>query len=131
LSWSPLETTQTGNDYLIHENIIYLGGEGMYTTPIENPFITGNKEIPEYAKNHFCITPNPAKEFVTIKFENGKIEKSLIQIFSLDGVLMKSISTYGNTENIIVSITGFPEGLYYVIVTGENIVDVNSFVKLN
>jgi len=130
LSWSPLETTQTGRDYLIHENKIYLGSEGMYSTVIEDPYTTGLHDPLDSYGNLFTISPNPANDFISIGFEAGITRKGNFQIFSPDGIKVKSIKINEAKGNITIPVQDLSVGLYYVLFNGENVIGVNSFVKL-
>ena len=131
ISWSPFPSSLKGSNWLIHDDIIYLGDEGMYTSEIVNPFNTATKEISKPSTDLFSIFPNPAKDFITLQFENDIITKGIIRIYSIDGILLKTIESDNLGRSLNIPISEFSEGVYYVVFKGEQFVDVKSFVKTN
>lgn len=129
-SWSELTTDLTGFAYAYHDNVVYLGHQGMYQSVIENPFITAVDDITENSNTSFTISPNPANDLITITTDPTFKFKSPIHIHSSDGTLMKSTVTSPDAHQIDIIISDLPDGIYFVSLQGENGRAVNSFVKV-
>lgn len=129
--WSPLESTLTGKDYLIIDDIIFLGGEGLYASVIQDPYLTAINEISISTDESFKISPNPAAEIITLSMNPSFKPKNEICIYSPEGVLVKSVNVDCASHNINIDISGLPDGLYYVLIAGAQAAGIHSFVKLN
>jgi hypothetical protein len=129
-SWSELPTAQTGYAYAYHDNVVYLGHQGMYQSVIENPFITSVDDITKKSKATFTISPNPALDVITISTDDIFKFQSPVRIHASDGKLMKSIVTSPDTQQVNVNISDLPDGIYFVLLQGKNGRAVNSFVKV-
>ncbi|NVO11051.1 MAG: right-handed parallel beta-helix repeat-containing protein [Bacteroidales bacterium] len=69
----------------------------------------------EETVSDYKIFPNPANDFLTVqnkKISNSKIE---IQIFSIDGKLIKSES-YVLNESITLDISSLQKGIFYIVI---------------
>ncbi|HEY3387855.1 MAG TPA: T9SS type A sorting domain-containing protein, partial [Saprospiraceae bacterium] len=110
--WMDMKTSLTGYDYLIIDNTIYLGSEGLYKSVIENPLITAVEDIHKDANHLFTISPNPTDDFIRVSMKNveAKAEIRLI-LYDTNGDLVKS-HTYNSSENIRIDIQGLPSGIY-------------------
>lgn len=86
------------------------------------------QEVPDWdgtaesTENHATIFPNPSTGSFTIQCEG----MTQIEVFSMDGKLIKSI----NTENPVQQINGMPNGTYLVKITANNRMFVKKVVKL-
>ncbi len=128
--WSRFPTSQTGNSYVMHNNVIYLGGHGVYKSVIENPYVTAVHETDKSnAEDRFTISPNPAKDIITVTPGLPKITISLIEIYTADGQLMKSIKWNTSLTSMNIPLSNFPSGFYYVMLQTENGRGVKSFFK--
>jgi hypothetical protein len=74
-----------------------------------NSFISGMLQ-----ENSFAIGPNPNKGCFNIYCSSELTSESLIQIFNLQGKVVKSINHHfqGNEKEIHVSIENYPPGIY-------------------
>jgi photosystem II stability/assembly factor-like uncharacterized protein len=121
ITWSALETTQTGRDYLIHNDIIYLGGEGMYSTPIEDPFLTAI-EGPDAFSNtlNYSISPNPVKDFMNITINGDEVFREIqFSLFDSTGSLLKS-QVENSPYNIQMDVRKIPSGIYFLQANSGN-----------
>jgi|GEM_PF-3294410 len=127
--WSELSTSQTGNSYVIHDDVIYLGGQGVYKSTIENPYITAVEDIHKDANELFTIFPNPADDFIQVTITdvevNGEIKFSL---YNSKGDHVKS-QTSNSAENIRLDIQGLPSGIYLLQARTSGSTEVAKFVK--
>lgn len=69
------------------------------------------------------VYPNPAYENLIIESP----QKAVIEIYNIQGQLIKAIETSSNKESVNVS--ALPNGLYYVKVNAEKGVTVKKFIK--
>ncbi|HNW71229.1 MAG TPA: T9SS type A sorting domain-containing protein [Bacteroidales bacterium] len=72
---------------------------------------------------HFNIYPNPANDLITIETNLC----SEIEIFDIQGQLIKSMKTNGDKTNIDIS--GFSRGMYFVKLKSEKKIEVKKFMK--
>ena len=129
-SWSAFPTSQTGNSYVIHNNVIYLGGHGVYKSIIENPFITAIKEVGQKAvAGHFIISPNPANNFVNVNSKNLEMKDDMVMsLYDSKGAFIKSHSIV-NPNNIQIDLQELPSGLYYLQMKMGKEIENLKFVK--
>jgi hypothetical protein len=71
----------------------------------------------------FELYPNPAIDNITVEIQ----QQATIEILSIEGQLIKSISSSDNKTNIDVS--ALPKGMYVVEVKTENGVKMKKFIK--
>lgn len=110
--WMDMEASLTGNDYLIIDNTIYLGSEGLYKSVIENPYITAVGDIYKNAHDLFTIAPNPADDFIQVTITDVEVDGALqFSLYDSKGDHLKS-QTSNNAENIRFDIQGLPSGIY-------------------
>jgi len=129
IAWSPISAPQTGNDWIIHNNVLYLGDHGMDKTDIEHPYITSITNPPDYSKSpiRFKVTPTLANNTISISSLENVHEDALLQIFSADGKLvLSSIFHEPSTE---INIQSFVAGVYYVVIFGRKKVELHPFLK--
>lgn len=126
--WSPLSTSHTGYAYLVHDDMLYLGREGMYTTPIENPFVTAVENISKDKEVFFSLSPNPAGEYISISFTDAIISNGMIEISSSNGVKVKTFAIKDQQNPVRISIVDLSAGKYFVTFVKEDRSDVQSFV---
>lgn len=67
------------------------------------------------------VYPNPAREYIVL---SGLERQAQIQIFRLDGILMKSLKNDDSSEQTL-TITDLPSGIYLVKSNGE----ISKFIK--
>jgi len=130
IQWSSLSTSKTGNSYVIHDDVLYLGNHGVYKLQIEDPYITAVDDITNTSNEPFIISPNPAYDLITITSHTTINLYSPIRIYSSDGKVMKSIVPSHDARQIDIIISDLPDGFYFVSLQGENGRAVNSFVKV-
>ena len=128
--WSPLPASQTGNSYVIHNNVLYLGGSGVYKSAIENPYITAVKEADKKdVDGLFTISPNPVKDQITITSDPTKNSCGTITIYAADGKMVTSTQVDASQKSIEIPVANFPSGLYYVMLQTEAGRAIRSFIK--
>ncbi len=128
--WSPLPSSQTGNSYVMHNNILYLGGSGVYTSAIENPYTTSVNETDKRdVAGHFTISPNPAKDLITITPDLTNNFNGTINIYAADGRMVSSTQVNGSQKSIDIAVANIPSGLYYVLLQTEEGRCALSFIK--
>ena len=119
---------------------VTFGGTGAYTFML--PISCGNKSINNYyysvyynpdvytqlnnmVESNFSIFPNPAKNIVTIDFEDQ--QSGIIQIYSLSGQIIKEqIFENSNKENI--NIEALEKGVYLVKVKQKGSINTKRIV---
>lgn len=80
-------------------------------------FNCNNVDVEEIASNVASVYPNPASECLNINCENI----SMVEIYNSIGQMVYSQSV--NTDNLVIDITSFDEGLYIVNVKRTNGLD--------
>jgi photosystem II stability/assembly factor-like uncharacterized protein len=78
----------------------------------------GINEIMDNRKNDLVIYPNPASESVVIHYPQTGAEKSQIHVFDLMGKQLYSGILENSDGNI--SVSGYPNGIYFIQVSSEN-----------
>ena len=76
----------------------------------------------------FELFPNPSKEFVQIQVNSVQSIPSKIEVFDMLGQL-HFISSF-NEVAIIIELSNFPSGTYYVRVTNDKFSSIQKFIKL-
>jgi photosystem II stability/assembly factor-like uncharacterized protein len=124
-----LYTSITGKDCIVVNDIIYLGGSGMYTAELENPFVTAVDQVENKTTLLFDISPNPVQNKTTLTFNPRIIPDGKLAIYSLDGRLEQVYEITG-MDKINISTSDLAPGMYYVIYNGNNGVEAHAFIKL-
>ncbi|MFZ1678887.1 MAG: T9SS type A sorting domain-containing protein, partial [Saprospiraceae bacterium] len=125
--WTPLETTQTGSDYLVHDNVVYLGGEGMYASEILDPFITKTNE-PSYPIS-ISVFPVPAKDFLNISLNEHEFSGTIhFLLYDANGRLVKSLISEPG-PNIMMNIRDISPGIYFLKAQTSGKIGVVKIVK--
>jgi len=90
-------------------------GRGLFTTTYDLDIYTGidNKT----ALDGISIYPNPASDFVTLKFSNSSNSNIEIDIYDAGGRLVKTLTTNGNTYVLNVSVLN--QGTYLAVIRTE------------
>ncbi len=114
LSWSLGEiniTTINSSDAILTQGFQQTG---IYTTATLNPEL--NYDL--------SIFPNPSKDFITIKFEDGLNNFKSFHILDINGKICHNGIFTANEQ--IINIRNFTAGLYFVsIVEGKGIILTN------
>ncbi len=92
-------------------------------------FFTGTKE-PKPAANALKIYPNPASDFAILEV-NQPLTSAVAQIFSLEGILLRTleINSLGNTTKL--DLAGLPAGAYFLLLNAADEVWHGKFIKAN
>jgi len=105
------------------------GGNGGHNTIPGNAIVynpaTGLDELSP--KLEFELSPNPSRDFVFVKISDEKIKNVKGEIYDATGKLMKSVE---NINGFNLNISGFTEGVYYVVLTSEKIKTFGRFTKI-
>jgi hypothetical protein len=95
-----------------------------YTEDIFVAKLSSLTGIPEINKNDdILVYPNPANSYFTVE----TTQQATIEIFNMQGQLIKTLATTGNKTNLDVS--ALPSGVYVVEVKSEKVYKVGKFVK--
>ncbi|RLD42874.1 MAG: hypothetical protein DRI86_10945 [Bacteroidetes bacterium] len=132
---SQLLATLTGNN--IPPSIVSPGGE-MFLTFTTNSsqtasgwqahYITGpSVGISVTEKQVYKIYPNPAKSFVVIQAQSGN-KITNIQLYSIEGKLIKSISNDINNSKIKLNLTNIQSGIYLLNIISNSSSNVQKII---
>lgn len=86
-----------------------------------------NEEEALSASQKLNVFPNPSSDFVNISSDDGSTLESL-NIYSIDGRLMKSVSQI-NSNEAIIQIDDMKDGLYIIKASSENQVYSSKLIK--
>jgi hypothetical protein len=93
-------------------------GSDAYIDDVSISASTGINNL--QASNGYQITPNPASQFIAIKFPSQIIKPSSIFITDVLGNLIYNYEVPGGEKEFKISITNFKQGIYYcTIKSGE------------
>ncbi|OSY87832.1 hypothetical protein WH52_10440 [Tenacibaculum holothuriorum] len=101
--------TDIDNQARLYNNVIDCGADEFHGTVLGNDDVT--------LENDFTIYPNPASDFIYIKFKNVVVYR--VKIFNLLGSLVSSKTLETNSDNRI-NISSFSQGLYIMVFLNEN-----------
>lgn len=125
IEWSILPQ-HAGSEIIVANDLMYLGSEGLYRSALLEPDLTNIKEL--VSNNLFTITPNPAYQNVTITFTQDIMVDGIFQIFSANGLLVKSLEYHKENKKQEISLQDLPSGLYYISFKGEDVVNTQLFL---
>jgi hypothetical protein len=74
------------------------------------------------------VFPNPALDKISITFSKGNNLDKQIDIYTSTGSLLQELTTHNN--RIIIKISEYPTGMYYIKVMTQNTVSSGKFCKL-
>lgn len=129
LTSSAFPMTLYGNDYIALDSVIYLGGQGMFESKIENPFITAIKEVKTSVQTAFQIYPNPAFENIHISGNSDLFNEGTIELYSSDGVLCFSKKISAGENQLDISLRDLPPSIYQIVLISKDHVESHSFLK--
>jgi hypothetical protein len=78
--------------------------------------------------NEIMIYPNPVKDNLCMKLNDTNIGRVIISILSVDGALIKEISTADN-ELLTIPVSDLRKGIYILKVKGQDLVYQTKFIK--
>jgi hypothetical protein len=124
LSWNAWNSNLTSTWVLslaLSGTDIYAGtyGSGVWKRPLSE--LSGIQEINE--NGSITVFPNPVSDYITIESP----EKSVIEIFNIQGQLMKVANA--NENFITIDISSFAKGLYIIKVKSENDITARKIIK--
>jgi PKD repeat protein len=100
-------------------------GNALYLDNVTIEQYTGVTEQPGGSEEDLLIFPNPAKNFVTFSWAEGKVV-SVIEIYTASGKLWKKLDL--SNEHLgkwTANVAGWPKGVYFINLKG----DVNKAVN--
>jgi PKD repeat protein len=71
--------------------------------------------------NNLIVYPNPADEFVTVKFLTPDIQRVSISIMTLTGIVIKTQEFHSDNGSIVLNTSGIPSGSYIIKLKTNNI----------
>lgn len=85
----------------------------IYTTKqLDTPQVLAINDNVDGSNNNIDVFPNPANEEVNINLYNSKNNKITIELYNLEGKLIKQLSNYENTTSI--NISDLSKGVYII-----------------
>ena len=87
------------------------------------------KKLTFKTEKDLTIVPSPSNDFIHVYYGNS-VDLTTIQIFSIDGVVLKTIRSYSNREQI--SVSDLPKGIYILkVLSLKNVVQFEKlFLKM-
>lgn len=78
--------------------------------------------VDEFAstENSILIYPNPANDFVFVKFKSKPTKNCAIKIYNAKGVLVFNREIFQTENEMVIPVNEFSEGLYLISVEGNN-----------
>lgn len=72
--------------------------------------------IEQFTENNFIISPNPASDYIEIKFDNGSVSNAMnkIEIYNIFGVCVMTVYTKENVPIQRFDLSSLPNGTYFV-----------------
>ncbi len=64
------------------------------------------------ANGNLAIYPNPANDFLTVDLENNSNSKSTMQLFNVNGQMVKEVSVAPGQNKIFLQVSDFAAGSY-------------------
>jgi hypothetical protein len=94
----------------------------LYTDSIfiEVVSCTGIEDPSTTLRVTFTISPNPARENISITFNKPFTKQTLLNIYNVLGVLNKSTVIPPNKSNLTISVSDLAAGVYFVSMQTEN-----------
>lgn len=88
-----------------------------------NTKFTGPVSINENLKSEFnwSVYPNPAKNNVTVSFENDKKQASELQLIDITGKVIKTIVINSEINKVNISLENLSKGMYFISLRGNGI----------
>lgn len=115
-----------------------LNGNGTYAdTIIDNNYdchsvtfgaTTGIQDLND-AKATFSISPNPAKDQISLTIKKTGIHPESARIFSLDGKMLKVVTIQRTQASVSLSITDLAPGTYFMVVVAQGRHLAQKFIK--
>lgn len=89
---------------------------------VDSVYITNTTSINSNLNNdlNFEIFPNPATDFVSIKFNNSDVKNLNIKILNSLGAEIEKIERNTSSNNIELNISDLPTGIYWLAVRNNN-----------
>lgn len=103
------------------DTVIQKSADFMYNLICTNPTVG----LPENINDEIRISPNPAGEWINIRFPARPNENIQIQIFNSSGLLVKEIET---NQPIQVNVSDLSEGIYFLHLKNHSL-NAQKFVK--
>ncbi len=130
LTTSILSLPQHGNDFVILDSVIYLGGQGMYVSQIEHPYINATQEADSAGPQIFSVDPNPVSDILHLTFNAEAKTNGIITVYSMDGIIQHTQKVSSSEKEISISVQDFPAAMYYIVFVGRDRVESHPCLKL-
>jgi len=111
--------------YRPSDNIMLVGthGNGMFQTLVQKLAVD---DLQAKSITDLLIYPNPAKDFITIKFNNSFISKEKYAIIDINGSIVANGIV---NDNGTVDVTKLSSGVYFISLNINNKEIANKFIK--
>ncbi|HOH84471.1 MAG TPA: T9SS type A sorting domain-containing protein, partial [Bacteroidales bacterium] len=88
-----------------------------------------SSNLNEIPHTEFSVSPNPAKDLLTLTFQNGQQEEYALKIFSVEGRLLfeKAFRLSPGQQNQVIDVSMLQPGFYLLHIASGN---VNSTKKI-
>ncbi len=107
--------TTAGVYYFGLRNNSALNAAGTHALIVDNFSVTQTLSVDEFLNSNFSVSPNPAKDLITIS-NTENISVNSISITDLNGRIVKQ-NTYSNETNVQVNISDLSSGVYMMNIT--------------
>lgn len=81
--------------------------------------VDASLSVEDYSKTSFSIYPNPAKDIITIETSNSSNHIESVNIYSLQGKIVKTITPNGNSS-IKINTADLAKGMYLTEIISDN-----------
>jgi len=98
----------------------------MYSIHVNNESLSSVNE--EELQREITLYPNPAQQSLTISY-NGVLKHPKVEIFNLEGRLIKSIDNKTNIKKLMVDVSSLSNGVYLLRLEDKEKAITKKFIK--
>ena len=96
---------------------------------VDSAFTTLSTGVAENIVNDVYIYPVPASNYLTVEMNNKFDSESTIQLYNINGQLVKELRVPANQQTIQINVTNFEDGIYLLkLVSGNTVLNKNVIV---
>ncbi len=118
-------TINNGGTLIFNVSPYFIGSTGTYLLDISISR-TVNTRVERLNNDNFVVVyPNPAKDFVNIDVTNGNTVNK-VEMFDITGKMVST--TLGNNNNLKIAANNFQNGIYLLVITGENFIEQQKII---
>ena len=98
----------------------------MYSIHVNNESLSSVNE--EELQREITLYPNPAQQSLTISY-NGVLKHPKVEVFNLEGRLIKSIDNKTNIKKLMVDVSSLSNGVYLLRLEDKEKAITKKFIK--